>query len=162
MKRSIPVLAVALLCVCLPAFSYAADRNPFLAEVSAFSVVVENLSPYLKGIGMTEADIQDRVEFLCRRNSFPLNSKAWPWLYVRVTALPVTVGERIVGYAYTVELAFKQLAKTKSNEMYTVASWSARTSLVVGPREALQRMIKDTLQDKVEEFANVWMASHNQ
>jgi hypothetical protein len=139
----------------------AADQNPFLAEATKFTVVAENLPTSLAESGLTVADIQERTEFSCRKNGLPVNAEAKPWLYVRVSGTRVRTGGRVTGYTYNVHLYFNQTAKTPERGLlHTVTSWHSRGTCGITSAESLRDDIKGAIQDEVEEFANVWMASH--
>ena len=142
---------------------YAADRNPFIAEISSFKLAIEDISPCLKAVGMTEADIQERVEFACRKNSLPVKSNPLSWLYIRVTALPIRIGGRDTGLTYVIEMNLNQMGNTTVKGISCpIRSWIARTRMGISSSESLRKHIKDDIEEQVEEFANVWLASHEQ
>jgi len=163
MRRTTYRLCAILIFTFSTTICHAADRNPFIAEISTFMILVERLSPTLTAAGLTKSDIEQRVEFVCRRNSLPVSPTADAWLYVRVSALAVRVGGRDVGFSCVVEMSLNQGGKTPVNgTLYPITSWTAGSVMRTSSGQSVWPDIKDTLQEKVEEFANAWLTSHEQ
>jgi len=163
MQKIICLCAVAIVSFALQ-ICHAADCVASIAEISGFSLVVENIPSTLKALGMTETDIQERVEFICRKNSLPIKSSRSstdPFLVVGIAALPVRVNGREIGFTYLAEMKLHQAGKTyvKGTPTFMI-SWVGRTQLAISSRDSLRSDINTTLQERVEEFANVWLASH--
>jgi len=158
-RFAIAVLAFTL----ISQISHAAERNEFIAELSEFEIVVEGLSTCMEDLGITESYIEDRVELACRRSSLPVKSDAGPFLYIDIVSLPTTIRGQCTGYVYHLYVSMNEAIKNPTSGKYQMVElWHAPGSLhVCGPnKETLRQALQYDLQEAVEAFENVWLASH--
>ena len=144
-------ILIALIAACiLPSICNGAGSNAFIADCSDFKIIVEDFD---ETGTLTANYLKSKAEFLCRRNGLPVKDDgARPFLYI----LP-TVGELSSGkFVCNTRVSFSVWERGQFIEV-----WASRNTVGYFHNSIdLQRALTEQVQNSIEKFYNVWMASH--
>ena len=160
LRKSIYILII-LCSLIIANYTEAEDKNPFLAEVQEFEVIIVNLPQNLIDAGLSTNYFKDKAEYFCRKNNLKVVKDSSNTLFVHISGLPLVVGERIFGYSYNIKMFFNQFAKTlETGEIGYVSSWVWPGHFATIEKHLLQNQIKQDLEDGIEDFSNAILLSH--
>jgi hypothetical protein len=170
-KKRHSAAIVLLLCTLTVGVCHARVRNPFLAEVSTFTLdIVSNIDMNI------DIDYKCPIEdftFLCRENALPVSidrslrkalvlhdDPPTPTLWARVDVTTVSLGKSVTA-SYAIHMVFTQPGKTvTSGTIDGIISWTSGVSYGTCLRKSLRQVIKKELEEDVESFAREWFAAH--
>jgi len=153
------------LAVCVIVYGHASDGAPgpqgeSLASITSLSVVVEDISPEMRSLGLDPDVIRTDTEFRLRRSGIKVEAGPdRPWLCIMTQH--VDRGRSF--YYFTVRVFFYQLGTLLSNgkTMYVI-TWDRRAIGGGGGKMTTDtiRHIRKSISDMVDEFINDFLAAN--
>jgi len=159
------ILLAGLLLVLTVTHTHATMGRDNLMGLRGIFVTVEEVRPDLEKDGVTQAQLQTRVELKLRQAGIRVLTQdewfkalAFPRLYLRITS----VHDRSDPfYAAFVSLQFMEVVKLTHDRLMPSANaiiWEQGRVLIVGT--ARLRTIYDTVDDLMDEFINDYLAAN--
>lgn len=131
---------------------------PSLAGIPGVEVVVEELSPGLRQLGLSELTLRTDVELRLRRAGIAVVGQAQacdtlPCVYVHVTA---TIGSSLS--AYFVHVGLQQMVSLNANPSasFSVETWHALGRIGLAARSQLADRLLDAVRGEVAQFTNAY------
>ena len=162
------ILATILLMVCVGGLfaQTILQRRVVLSGLKGMDVIVEDLNPAGKEIGLSKERIQTDVELKLRLAGIKvlskeewLDAKGRPYLYVRVTALKSTT---LSLYSCFVEVSlYEQVVLVRDPKIVTSASTCRSGGYIMsGGSDVVKESVRKTIKDLVDEFINDYLAAN--
>ena len=156
-----PLILPALLFV--PLLANAAGDAPIdratLRGLKAVHVVLDPLSPELEKAGLTQTDLQTRLEERLRKDDVPIDPASSEFLGLRMTAVRGNRGPFAVSFSLGAYQPV-QLVRDK-NVRSATATWEIETVVMSDPKTLLQAAY-ESMEELADRFAAAWKSVNGQ
>lgn len=157
--RVVPILALILMPLAVKGAGDAPLDRATLRGLKAVSVVMDRLDPELQKGGLTQVDLQSRLESRLKDAHIPIQESAAEFVALRVTAVRGGRGP----YALSVTIGLYQpvlLSRDKTMRTAT-ATWEVETILMADPK-ILRQASLETIDELAGRFAAAWRSANPQ
>jgi hypothetical protein len=135
--------------------SDAKEARETLKGIKAIQVLVEDLRSEAERDGITKSQMQTDVELRLRQSGIQVVTDNLAYLYVNVDALKLA---SVPGYAYSVEVEFKQPVTTLLTGQSAVGSTWSVGSIGTTPLTGASQNVREAVRDLVDRFINAYLS----
>jgi hypothetical protein len=163
MRYVVMALLMTLICLDLSEAQTRDQQRDSLQGLQGVEVVIESLRQDAQADGLSQDAIRSAVELILRSNgirvltrSESLNMSAAPYLYVKASTY--SHSSDLYAYAVTVEVLQKVSLAQRPQRMMSATTWERGG---VGTTDHSNiRVVIDSVESKVKEFANDYLAAN--
>jgi hypothetical protein len=163
MRYVVMAMLMTLICLDLSVAQTRDQQRDSLRGLKGVEVVIESLRPDAQADGLSQEAIRTAVELILRSKgiqvltrSESLSTPATPYLYVKVSTY--NHSSDLYAYAVTVEVMQKVSLAQRPQQMMSATTWEQGAVGTTGHSNI--RMVIDSVESKVKEFANDFLAAN--
>jgi hypothetical protein len=163
MRYVVMAILMTLICLDLSVAQTRDQQRDSLQGLKGVEVVIESLRPDAEADGLSQEAIRTAVELILRSKgirvltrSESLSTPAAPYLYVKVSTY--NHSSDLYAYAVTVEVMQKVSLAKRPQQMMSATTWEKGAVGTTGHSNI--RMVIDSVESKVKEFANDFLAAN--
>ncbi len=163
MRYVVMAILMTLICLDLSVAQTRDQQRDSLRGLKGVEVVIESLRPDAQEDGLSEEAIRTAVELILRSKgirvltrSESLSTPATPYLYVKVSTYNHL--SDLYAYAVTVEVMQKVSLAQRPQQMMSATTWERGAVGTTGHSNI--RMVIDSVESKVKEFAIDFLAAN--
>jgi hypothetical protein len=156
-------MLMTLICLDLSVAQTRDQQRDSLQGLKGVEVIIESLRPDAEADGLSQEAIRTAVELILRSKgirvltrSESLSTPAAPYLYVKVSTY--NHSSDLYAYAVTVEVMQKVSLAQRPRQMMSATTWEKGAVGTTGHSNI--RMVIDSVESKVKEFANDFLAAN--
>ena len=161
MRYVVMAILMTLTCLDLSLAQTRDQQHESLRGLQGVEVVIEDIRPDAQADGLSQEAIRTAVELILRSNgirvltqSESLKTPAAPYLFVR--AATSKHSSDLYAYAVTVEFMQKVSLVGRPQQMMSATTWEKGSVGMTGPSNI--RQVIHSVESKVKEFANDYLA----
>lgn len=163
MRHVVMAILMTLICLDLSVAQTRDQQRDSLQGLQGVEVIIESLRPDVQADGLSQEAIRTAVELILRSKgirvltrSESLSTPAAPYLYVKVSTY--NHSSDLYAYAVTVEVMQKVSLAQRPQHMMSATTWDKGAVGTTGHSNI--RMVIDSVESKVKEFANDFLAAN--
>ena len=163
MRYIVMAILMTLICLDLSVAQTRDQQRDSLRGLQGVEVVIESLRPDAQADGLSQEAIRTAVELILRSKgirvltrSESLSTPATPYLYVKVSTY--NHSSDLYAYAVTVDVMQKVSLAQRPQQMMSATTWEKGAVGTTGHSNI--RMVIDSVESKVKEFANDFLAAN--
>jgi hypothetical protein len=163
MRYVVMALLMTLICLDLSEAQTRDQQRDSLQGLQGVEVVIESLRPDAQTDGLSQEAIRTAVELILRSKgirvftrSESLSTLAAPYLYVKVSTY--NHSSDLYAYAVTVDVMQKVSLAQRPRQMMSATTWERGGVGTTGHSNI--SMVIDSVESKVKEFANDYLAAN--
>ena len=163
MRYVLMAILITLICLDLSMAQTRDQQRDSLQGLQGVEVVIEGLRPDAETDGLSQEAIRTAVELILRSRgirvltrSESLRTPSAPYLYVKVSTY--NHSSDLYAYAVTVEVMQKVSLAQRPQQTVSAATWEKGGVGTTGHSNI--RMVIDSVESKVKEFANDFLAAN--
>jgi hypothetical protein len=163
MRYVVMAMLMTLICFDLSVAQTRDQQRDSLQGLRGVEVVIESLRPDAQADGLSQEAIRTAVELILRSNgirvltrSESLSTPAAPYLYVKVSTY--NHSSDLYAYAVTVDVMQKVSLAQRPQHMMSATTWERGAVGTTGHSNI--RMVIDSVESKVKEFASDFLAAN--
>jgi hypothetical protein len=163
MRYVVMAMLMTLICLDLSVAQTRDQQRDSLQGLRGVEVVIESLRPDAQADGLSQEAIRTAVELILRSNgirvltrSESLSTPAAPYLYVKVSTY--NHSSDLYAYAVTVDVMQKVSLAQRPHYMMSATTWERGAVGTTGHSNI--RMVIDSVESKVKEFASDFLAAN--
>ena len=163
MRYVVMAMLMTLICLDLSVAQTRDQQRDSLQGLRGVEVVIESLRPDAQADGLSQEAIRTAVELILRSKgirvltqSESLSTPAAPYLYVKVSTY--NHSSDLYAYAVTVDVMQKVSLAQRPQHMMSATTWERGAVGTTGHSNI--RMVIDSVESKVKEFASDFLAAN--
>src|SRR6476661_2284680 len=163
MRYVVMAILMTLICLDLSVDQTRDQQRDSLQGLKGVEVIIESLRPDAQADGLSQEAIRAAVELILRSKgirlltrSESLTTPAAPYLYVKVSTY--NHSSDLYAYAVTVEVVQKVSLAQRPQQMMSATTWERGAVGTTGHSNI--RMVIDSVESKVKEFAIDFLAAN--
>jgi len=166
MRYVVMAMLMTLICLDLSVAQTRDQQRDSLQGLRGVEVVIESLRPDAQADGLSQEAIRTAVELILRSKgirvltrSESLSTPATPYLYVKVSTYNYSSDlSDLYAYAVTVDVIQKVSLAQRPHYMMSATTWERGAVGTTGHSNI--RMVIDSVESKVKEFASDFLAAN--
>jgi len=163
MRYVVMAMLMTLICLDLSVAQTRDQQRDSLQGLQGVEVVIESLRPDVQADGLSQEAVRTAVELILRSKGIrvltrpeSLSTPAAPYLYVKVSTY--NHSSDLYAYAVTVEVMQKVSLAKRPQQMMSATTWERGGVGTTGHSNI--RIVIDSVESKVKEFANDFLAAN--
>lgn len=163
MRYVVMAILMTLICLDMSVAQTRDQQRDSLRGLKGVEVIIESLRPDAQADGLSQEAIRTAVELILRSKgirvltrSESLSTPAAPYLYVKVSTY--NHSSDLYAYAVTVEVMQQVSLAQKPQQMMSATTWGQGAVGTIGHSNI--RIVIDSVESKVKEFANDFLAAN--
>ncbi len=163
MRYVVMAMLMTLICLDLSVAQTRDQQRDSLQGLQGVEVVIESLRPDAQADGLSQEAVRTAVELILRSKGIrvftrpeSLSMPAAPYLYVKVSTY--NHSSDLYAYAVTVEVMQKVSLAKRPQQMMSATTWERGGVGTTGHSNI--RIVIDSVESKVKEFANDFLAAN--